>query len=237
MTDGVTYEDVIPVLQEMLQSGAEADAKDVAGYGQSSDASIQIDTDITSIASQHESFFSLAPANNAITTKEPHEIAFPLKSLDEMWYMPLEKFKITSVLTAVAATSEVPKGDVQPLSHHDLPHHNIISQRSCACAALTSTTTNNLLTNVSTLMQGIIDNNDNDCISPIAVPSPSTVIPGPSHVVSNPKHKGSSTQDDTKLTKKSHTSERSKKTSHLVGPKDDGDYVPPGMQGKGKSRT
>ncbi|KAG1765278.1 hypothetical protein EV702DRAFT_1051080 [Suillus placidus] len=259
MTDGVTYEDVIPVLQEMLQSGAEADAKDAAGCGQSSDASIQIDTDIASIASQHESFFSLAPADNAITTKEPHEIAFPSKSPDEKWYTPSEKFKITSVLTAVAATSEVPEGDVQPPSHHDLPHRDIISQRSRARAALTSTATDDLLTNVSTLTQGIVDNNDNDGISPVAVPPPSTVIPGPSHVVSNPKRKGSSTQDDTKLTKKSRTSERSKKTSRLAGPskqnkthshggtgnsrktrshpEDDGDYVPPGKQGKGKSRA
>jgi hypothetical protein len=35
MTDDVTYEDMIPVLQEMLQSGAEADTAD---DGHSSDA-------------------------------------------------------------------------------------------------------------------------------------------------------------------------------------------------------
>ncbi|KAG1845004.1 hypothetical protein F4604DRAFT_1688913 [Suillus subluteus] len=257
MTDGVTYEDVIPVLQEMLKSGAEADAKDAEGDGQSSDAGTQIDTDIASIASQHESFFSLAPADGAPITKGPHEMPFSSTSSDETWYTPSEKFKITSVLTAVAATSEVPEGDVQPPSHHDLPHRDVISQKSRASAALTSTATDDLPTNVSTLTQSIVDNNDNDGIFPVDVAAPSTVAPGPSRVDSNPKRKASSTQDDTKLTKKSRTSERGKKTSRIAGlskrsksrshggnsrkarshPEGDDDYVPPGKQGKGKSRA
>jgi hypothetical protein len=81
MTDGVTYEDMIPVLQEMLQSGAEADTAD---DGHSSDANTQIVTDITSVASQHESFFSLAPADNAPITNVPHRMPFPSMSPDEM---------------------------------------------------------------------------------------------------------------------------------------------------------
>lgn len=252
-TDGVTYEDVIPILQEMIQSGAEADAKDGEGDGQSSDVGSQIDTDV---ASQHE-FFSLAPADGAPTTQLPHQMTLPSTSPDDTWYTPSEKFKITSVLTAVAATSEVPEGDVQPPSRHDLPHRDVISQKSRASAALTSTATDDLPTNVSTLTQGIVDNNDDDGTFPVDVAAPSIVASGPSRVVSNPKRKASSTQDDTKFTKKSRTSERGKKPSLVAGlskrsksrshggnsrkahsrPEDDDDYVPLGKQGKGKSRA
>jgi hypothetical protein len=171
--------------------------------------------------------------------------------------MPFEKFKVTSVLTAIAATSEIPEGDVQLPSCHDLPHCNVISQKSCASAALTSTATNDLPTNVSTLTQGIIDNHNNDGTFPIDVAAPSIVTTGLSCVDSNPKRKASSTQDDTKSTKKSCTSEQGKKTSHIAGLskrskscshggnshrarsclEDDDNYVPPGKQSKGKSKS
>ncbi|KAG2064235.1 hypothetical protein BDR04DRAFT_1162784 [Suillus decipiens] len=249
-TDGVTYEDVIPVLQEMIRSGAEADAKGADVVGQSSDAGTQIDTEVASVAAHHASFFSLASADDARETTE-HEMSLLSTSLNEGWYTPSEKFKITSVLTTVAATSEVPESDVQPPSHYDLPHRDIISQRSRARAALTSTAADDLLTNVSNPTQ--CSNDDN--ASPVAVAGPSTVIPGPSHV-NHPKRKVSSTQEDSKPTKKSRTSERSKKTSRTAGPskqnksqsrgnsrkgrsrlEDDDDYVPLGRQGKGKSRA
>jgi hypothetical protein len=254
MTDGVTYEDVIPVLQEMLQSGAEADAAD---DGHRSDADTHIVTDIASVASQHESFFSLAPADDAPITNVPHGMPFPSMSPDETWYTPSEKFKVTSVLTAVAATSEIPEGDVQLPSCHDLPHRDVISQKSRASAALTSTATDDLPTNVSTLTQGIVDNHDDDGTFPIDVAAPSIVATGSSRVDSNPKRKASSTQDDTKSTKKSRTSERGKKTSRVAGLskrsksrshggnsrrarsrlEDDDDYVPPGKQSKGKGKS
>jgi hypothetical protein len=247
-TEGVTYEEVISVLQEMVKLGAEADAKGAEGDGQRSDAVSDTATDIASAEPQHELLFSLAPAEGTPRTEGPHEQS-DTSTVKENWYTPSEKFKITSVLTTVAATSEIPEGDVQPPSHYDLPHRDVISQMSRASAALTSAGTDDLPTNASTYRQGTVDNDNNsDATFPIDVAAPSA--PGPSRAVSIPKRKASSAQDDIKPAKKSRTSERSKKTSRVAGltksrggnsrksrshPEDD--YVPPEKQGKRKSRA
>lgn len=248
-TDGVTYEEVISVLQEMVKLGAEADAKDAEGDGQRSDAVSDIATDVASVGSQHELFFSLAPAEGTSRTEEPQETPFTPITFNETWYTPSEKFKITSVLTTVAATSEIPEGDVQPPSHYDLPNRDIISQMTHASAALTSAATDDLPTNASTYRQGSVDDNNNsDATFPVDVAAPSA--PGPSRAVSIPKRKASSAQDEVKPAKKSRTNERGKKTSRVAGlsksrggnsrkprshPEDD--YAPPGNLGKRKSRA
>ncbi|KAG2348105.1 hypothetical protein BDR05DRAFT_996395 [Suillus weaverae] len=131
-----------------------------------------------------------------------------------LFHQPTEVFKISSVLNAVAATSELPEGDVQPEPINEPPSRAVIKQTSHAHPPATIST-GNLPTKESTVTDPVANPASNIVASSSKRKAPEDVD---NHARKKweevPWGKKSITSD---RVKKSHTNDGGKKKSVVVG--------------------
>lgn len=153
MDDGITYEEMIRFLSEMVEIAQQEE--------EHSDRGTPAITEVASSSpweESHASFFSLleVEVSDDIDPKSIPEDKLALRPTDAASYTRTEMFKISSVLNAVAATSELPEGDVQPEPINEPPSRAVIKQTSRAHPPATIST-GNLPTERSTVTDPVVD--------------------------------------------------------------------------------
>jgi hypothetical protein len=124
-TGGVTYPDVLDILDEMIQVGAAADEAEVE---QGPLAATQIISDIDSTSNDNDA------ARTGLFTLEMVDDSpdgLDLTTMNPLLYTPSEALRITQSLKTVIATSDLPEGEVYPPSDvRSMPSREAILQCS-----------------------------------------------------------------------------------------------------------
>lgn len=123
---------------------------------------------ITEVASSslwkesHASFFSLleVEVSDDIDPRSIPEDKLALQPTDVISYTPTEVSKISSMLNAVAAMSELPEGNVQPESINEPPSRAVIKKTSCSHPPAT-VSTGSLPAEESTVTNSVVNHSSN----------------------------------------------------------------------------
>ncbi|KAG1776166.1 hypothetical protein EV702DRAFT_1046331 [Suillus placidus] len=252
---GITYEEMIGFLSEMVEIAQQEE--------EHSDRGTPAITEVTSSSPWEESyarFFSLlkVEVSDDIDPRSIPEDKLALRPTDVASYTPTEVFKISLVLNAVAATSELPEGDVQPEPINEPPSRAVIKQTSRAHPPATIST-GNLPTEESTVTDPVTNPASN-------VVAGSTKCKAPEDVDNHARKKSHASEQNSLAdeggkksrggkksitsdwVKKSHTSDGAKKKSVVVGVagkksgtshsrcNEDEDYVPVKASTPGKRK-
>jgi hypothetical protein len=118
-TDGVTYDDILKILQVMLEAGAAADAKAEVDTEEGSVVDTQIISELDTRDDAFTSLFSLQAVDD-------HDDGLELKDFDPASYTPIEELKITESLTGAVTDSEIPEGVFFPASDGNIPSRDAI---------------------------------------------------------------------------------------------------------------
>ncbi|KAG1836101.1 hypothetical protein C8R48DRAFT_680558, partial [Suillus tomentosus] len=154
LDDGITYEEMIGFLSELVEIAQREE--------EHSDRGTPAITEVASSSpweESHASLFSLleVEVGDDIDPRSIPEDKLALRPTDAASYTPTEVFKISSVLNAVAATSELPEGDVQPEPINEPPSRAVIKKTSHAHHPATIST-GNLPTEESTVTDPVASN-------------------------------------------------------------------------------
>jgi hypothetical protein len=140
-TEGVTYPDLLDILDEMIQVGAAADEVEVE-QGSPAATQITLDSDIDPTSNDDD------PAHTGLFTLEmvdDRPDGLDLTTADPSLYTPSEALQITKSLKTVFATSELPEGKaIPPCDVHSMPSREAILQCSRLVDAPLTLDTNEL---------------------------------------------------------------------------------------------
>ena len=117
--EGVTYPEVLTILNEMIKVGAAADEAE-QGSPAATEPILDIDPD------EKDAAFT---GSFTLEMVDDRPDGLDLKAMDPSLYTPLEAFRITKSLKSVIATSDLPEGQpVPPCDVQSMPTHEEILQ-------------------------------------------------------------------------------------------------------------
>ncbi|KAG1745418.1 uncharacterized protein EDB91DRAFT_1080338 [Suillus paluster] len=252
----ITYEEMIGFLSEMVKIAEQEE--------EHSDRGTPAITEVASSSpweESHASFFSLleSEVGDDIDSRSIPEDKLALRPTDAASYTPTKVFKISLVLNAVAATSELPEGDVQPEPINEPPSRVVIKKSSRAHPPATIST-GNLPTEEGTVTDPVANHTSNAVAGSSKCKAPKDVDnnarkkfrASEKNSLANEggkkSHRGKKSITSNRV-KKSRTSDGGKKKSIVVGVagkksgtscshcNDDEDYVPGKASTSGKRKN
>ncbi|KAG1726747.1 hypothetical protein EDD22DRAFT_961367 [Suillus occidentalis] len=245
---GITYKEMIGFLSEMVEIAQREEEQSDRGT-----PAIMEVTSSSPWEESHASFFSLleAEVSDDIDPRSIPEDKLALRPTDAASYTPTKVFKISSVLNAVAATSELPEGNVQPEPINEPPSRAVLKKTSHGHPPATIST-GNLPTEESTVTDPVANHASNAVAGSSKRKAPDDVDTNTrkkSRANGGKKSRGGKKSITSDRVKKSHTSDGGKKKSVVVGAagkksgtsrsrcNDDEDYVPVKASTSGKRKN